>query len=1144
MGLHRWLPNVKRIGFVIFMATLFLFPLESILAQQGEVAYKMTSTMLQEKFYKTQIDQKIDVEIQEATVEDALRQIANRTGLKLTYRGDVMEKKEITLMEQEVSVTDALDSILNGTELDYKFSEDGYLLIYASREDLTEIEFQQTVTGTVTDAQTGEPLPGVNVIVAGSQEATGSTIGTTTEMDGQYNISVPDELNILVFSFVGYQRTEVAVDGRNVIDVELEPERIRGDELVVVGYGVQRRSEVTGSVGIVSGEDLQEQQSSFNALQSLRGKVPGVNIYTNSGSPSGSNRVIIRGISTINASSDPLYVVDGVQREDIDNMNPNDIESIEVLKDASATAIYGARGANGVVMITTERGGTEDDGVQVEYNGNLNIGWLANKMDAMNAEEFMEVQRIGFENAPLFDNYTPGNEPKLDNLSKSPLFDDQGNPIYDTDWQEEATRTSISQDHQLDIRTGGENYSFGAYLNYTDQEGILLDSYNQRANVRVVYDANPTNWLEIGSNLSVTRTWESLVEESGGGQFVRRLLIEYPPIFPVKYDNGSWTNSTQTGHEDLTLEGQPNPVHRLLGEDRLRNNSQLFGNTYATFKITPNLLLRTQLGINSNQAEFRYYAPSNMIGGGFPDGRSSISNSEANFWQNENYLTYQNDFGPHRLNSVLGASWQQKIFRNHSLNARSFPNDKFRFNNIDAAANFDPPSSGKWDWTMNSYFTRTSYSYDNRYTVTVTGRVDGSSRFGENNKYGFFPSAGISWMVSNEKFMSNISTIDQLRLRTSYGITGNTEIGVFQSIATIGSGTTLKGGQRLTSSYVQRLANPDLEWEKTKQFDVGLELVLFNQTVSLEADYYYKLTEDLLLERPVPTTTGFSSILDNIGSISNRGIDFQITTYNLRRSDLFWSSTLNFNYNQNRVEALGANDEDIFPGPFWVGGSQTILRVGEPVSSYWGFERLGTWNTDEAAEAAEAGKIPGMVKRSDNEKILGNGLPDWTGSLINKFNFGNFDATIDLQFVYGVDVMQQFVVTAEDRQALTNGLATQLYDAWTPDNQNTMQPRIRHTPLSGQDLAKDSNMIADGSYLRGNLFALGYTFGQDITNSLGVNQLRINASIENAFVLTSDGFIGYDPEASSWPGDKFGQNIFFYQYPKPRTFSLGLSFQF
>ncbi|MFW6157576.1 MAG: SusC/RagA family TonB-linked outer membrane protein, partial [Balneolaceae bacterium] len=637
---------------------------------------------------------------------------------------------------------------------------------------------EDVVQGTVTDVESGDAMPGVNILVKGT------STGITTDVNGRYELTVPSLNDTLVFSFIGYQNLEEPINGRNEINVELQPQAIAGDELVVVGYGVQRRSEITGSVGIAAEDDLE--QPTFNALQSLRGKVSGVNIFTNSGAPTGSNRVVIRGIGSINASADPLYVVDGVVMDNIDTMNPNDIESVEVLKDASATAIYGARGANGVILVTTERGG-EAEGITVGYNADFSIGRMRGRMDAMNAEEFMEVQRIGIENAPLFDDYDPGDEPELD-LSDERLFDSQGNPLYDTDWQKEATRTALSHDHQFSVQAGGERSSFGGFLNYTDREGIFLNSYMQRANLKLVYDANPTDWLSVGTNLSLNRTWENNVEEGGGGQEVRRTIIEMPPIFPIKWDDGTYTNSTQA--DGFTFEGQANPVHRLLEEDRLRDRTQIFGNTFLALQITPELEFRTQLGVNNELYEFRNYGPTDLIAGGFPDGNASISNGEQTYWQNENFLTYLREAGPHRINSILGASWQQRLERGNSLNARGFSDDFFRYNNVGTATDSDPPSSYAEDWTMNSYFTRVSYTYDEKYMVTGTARVDGSSRFGEDSKYGFFPSAGVAWLISDENFMADIDFIDMLRLRSSYGVTGNSEIGLYQSLATVGSGTT------------------------------------------------------------------------------------------------------------------------------------------------------------------------------------------------------------------------------------------------------------------------------------------------------------------------------------------------------------------
>ncbi len=1083
----------------------------------------------------------VTLNFSDISVEHALKTIADKADLKLMYNKNLLpEDKKVSIENSNMTLNDALWATLDGTGLRFAVSSNRLLILVEDREvNLVEKaeEENSTVSGRVIDAQSREALPGVNIAVQGT------TIGTTTNLDGEFELTVPDLDVALVFSYIGYQSRIISLDGRDELDVELRFDVAQLDDLVVVGYGVQRRSEITGSVGIVTADKINN--TSFNALQGIQGQVAGVQIFQNSGAPSGSNRVIIRGTGTINASTDPLFIVDGVAMEGgINFLNPNDIESIEVLKDASATAIYGARGANGVILISTTRGGTGER-INVTYDNSFSVGRMRGRMDVMNAEEFMEVQRIGLQNVPL---WRGGTAPVLDTSLDPFLFDANGNPIYDTDWQKEATRTAFSQDHNLRIQGGTERSSIGAVLNVTNREGIFLNNYMNRYSLKVTYDVQPREWLTMGTNVTFARIDENHLEEGGGGQDVRRTIIEMAPILPITWASGSprageYTNSTQVN--SLSLEGQANPVHRLLEEDRLRERNNLFGNTFIAVQINENLEFRTQLGINNERYEERRYRPSNMVAsGGFPDGRANFNTSEVFYWQNENFLTYTQDFSRARLTAVLGASWQERRFRSFGQEVFGFADDFFRFNNFGAATGVQSPNSNAFEWTMNSYFNRITYSWDDTYVFTLTSRVDGSSRFGADNKYGFFPSAGFAWNVTNEEFMQDISFIDLLRLRTSYGVTGNTEIGVFASLATIGSGTTLLGDGRQSTAFTTRLANPNLEWEKTYQFNIGTEVQLFNQALDVELDYYYKYTTDLILARPVPATTGFTTILDNIGAVSNQGIDLRLTTQNVRTRDFFWSTTLNVNYNKNRVERLGAGDEDIFPGPNWVSGSQTILRVGEPIGNFYGFERLGTWSTAEAAEAAERGFLPGEAKRSLDRTIIGNGLPDYVGSFINTFLFRNFDFMVDLQFVLGADIMQQFLHTAEDRMALTNGLRTQLTNAWTESNQNTMYQRIRHQPLAGQNTQADSHWIVDGSYIRGNLIQLGYNFDATRLSRYGLSRLRVNASLQNAFVIHSSDFKGHDPEATSWGGNIHAQNIFFYQYPRPRTASLGIQLEF
>ncbi len=1001
---------------------------------------------------------------------------------------------------------------------------------YASPEPSLYVQ-QQVVTGTVTDIN-NMPLPGVTIREKGTNN------GTQTDFDGNYSLEINSAEAVLQYSYIGLKTVEKDIEGSLNIDVVMEEDAAALEEVVVVGYGTQQKSDLTGAIGTVSGEDLVKGPIA-NPLQGLQGQVAGVKVSLNSGSPSSSPRVLIRGIGTINSSSDPLYVVDGVVMESIRFLNPNDIESMEVLKDASSTAIYGARGANGVVLISTKRG-AKTEGTVIGYEGFVSIGVLPKKIDLLNSTEFMEVLEQGFNNHSL---YSDGSIPEF-TANDPNLFDENGNPLYDTDWQEEATRVAISHNHQLSFQSKAENSSFGAFLNYADMEGIMLNNYLERVNGKITYDASPKDWLSVGLNLLVNNVKENEAQEDGGNQMPRRSMIEMPPIFPVKFQDGTWSNSGMVD-DPYGLEAIPNPVHVLETQDRLLERNKIFGNLFTEFHILPNLDLRTQFGFDRNTLNQQFYSPTDLINISSPNGRATLANNKSLYWQQENYLTYTDNFGDHNINAVAGLSWQKRTSEFFNVTAEGFSDDTFRFNRIQSASQPGTPNSGYDEWSMNSYFFRGSYNYLRKYLLTFTGRMDGSSRFGANNKYGFFPSVGVGYDLSKESFMENLEeTINVLKFRASYGITGNTEIPTYQSLGTISTGTTLINGTRASVSYVNRLPNPDLEWEKTKQFDVGLDLEMFNRGLIVNLDYYYKLTEDLLLDRPVPSSTGFAAVRDNIGSVSNRGFEVMLQAFPVTNDNFSWESTLNFSYNQNRIESLGVNDEDIFPGPNWVSGSQTILRVGEPLSSFWGYERLGTWGTDEVDEAAEVGAVPGEAKRSDERKIIGNGIPAWSGGFINNFYFGNFDFTVDLQFVADVEIMQQMMHSTQDRTGYANGLAGTLYDAWTPDNQNTMIQQIRNGPYSGQNSEVDSQWIADGSFLRGQLISLGYTVNPEVLENMGIKSLRVYGNVQNAFVIHSDDFKGYDPEASSWGDNQWGQNIFFFQYPRPRTFSLGFNLQF
>ncbi len=1018
-----------------------------------------------------------------------------------------------------------------------------------------------TVKGTIKD-ETGEPLSGVSIVVKGT------TTGTISDLDGAYTITAPNSNSTLVFSFIGFHTQQIVVGGKTSIDVVLVEDAKALEEVVVVGYGTMRKSDVTGSISTAKGSDIVKNQS-FNALEGLKGKAAGVNIFSNTGQPGGEVRVIIRGISTINASASPLYVVDGVVMSNFQYLNPNDIESIEVLKDASSAAIYGARGANGVILVTTKRGGNTGKRARISYDGSLSVSTMSRYMDVMNSSEWMAAFKQGLENANAWQgkNFTTD----LSQIFTDPrLFNSDGTPIYDTDWQKEASRTAFSHNHQLSIQRGDENSSVGAFLNYTDQQGIMRNSYFKRLNAKLAYDDKPTTWLSTGINLLVNHTWGNRTSDNPYSQGALRTMIEQLPFLPVELD-GVYTqtniikttsilndqNNPNSGKQGFSPEGVGNPVELLERIQAMQYKTQIFGNAALTFHLAKGLDLKTQLGIdyqNNRNTNYTPFTPRPLINQS-STGSASANNSNTLYWQEETYLTYNKTLGKHYINAMAGMSWQERNYTYFSASGSKFSDDFYGYYNLGKGE--DRPSVGNdhYKWTMNSYFLRGAYSYDNKYMATVTGRYDGASKFGDNNKYALFPSIGLGWMASNENFLKDNQIISKLKPHASFGVTGNSEIGTYASLATIGQSTTIIGNGLQTVSYMSRMPNPDLKWEKTNQLDFGIDLGLFNNRLNLEASYYHKYTTDLLLSRPIPLSTGYSSITTNVGEVSNRGLDLLINAYPIDTRDFQWNTTLNVNYNKNRVEKLDPSSSvDPITGKRQIlldgfVGYDMLIREGEELSTFYGYKRAGIYDGVPSNWDAETMNIPSTIGEKVTYKqrqILGNGLPDWTGSFINTFRYKGFDLTLDLQFQWGVDVMQEFFHSTEAR-FLTSGLTRLYKDAWHPTlNPTGTAQAIRLNNFGqGANNQADDTWVADGSYLRVNLIQFGYTFNPKIINKVGLSSLRLYASVNNAFLLTSSDYLGYDPDNSSRLGDnKWGTNRQFFTYPRPRTFTFGLNVAF
>ena len=1001
------------------------------------------------------------------------------------------------------------------------------------------------VTGKVMN-NNGESLPGVTVLEKGT------TNGTTTDNSGVFSISVSSADAVLVFSYVGFKNTEVAVSNTTALqNVVMMPDVSSLTDIVVIGYGTAKKSDLTGSVAVVKAEQLMDRPVP-NVTQALQGKVAGVDVSVNNNAPGAGAKVRVRGLGSINSSLDPLYVVDGVAGVDGNSINPNDIASLEVLKDASSTAIYGARGANGVIMITTKRG--RSGATRVTYDGNVNVSELYRHLPALDAQEFVDIYNLSFANGQKFDQlggvWLP---PKALNHTNFPLlFDANDKPLYNTNWESEVYKPALSHSHQLNFQGGSEKTLFSVSLGYLDQDGIMVNSNFKRYSARITLDNDVNKWLKIGGNLSLIKSLQRVVSDGNGGLNVPRMVTEAVPIIPIKYPDGTWA-----GNSDIAgLEGGANPVHIAQNRYSLNNNFQTLGNTYLLFHLTKDLDFKSDFGFNLNTQKNNFYSAGDLHNLSQDQGGvANLNNYNNVYWQSENYLTWNKEFNSgHKMTALLGASFQEFNQERMRAEAQNFIDDIFQWHYLQAGSVRSALESQDYKWAMNSYFARVTYNISNKYLFTATGRYDGSSKFGVDSKYAFFPSIGAAWRVSEENFMKdNVnSIISDLKVRASYGTSGNQEIGQYQSIAQTQPSTTVLNGSLQSTLIPSYLGNPDLKWEISLQADAGVELGLFNNRVTLTADYYNRVTKDLLLQAPIPWSAGMNNnfVYINVGSVRNAGFELNLNTVNIQSKNFTWSTNFIFATNKNKIIKLKDGNADIFPGPNFL-GQTNILRVGEAIGSFWGRTRLGTYSDKEADLAASQGLKPGDRKYllnadgSENYSIIGRAYPKWTGNFSSTMNYKNWDFTFDIRFVQGVNTAATFKHSSEDRQTIANSLKTVL-DGWTPDHQNTMISQVRNYKFA-QDSKFDTWWVEDGSFIRGQNFTIGYSLPTHSLDKLKINRLRIYASVQNLFIITD--YTGYDPEVDTYNSSygangSFSQNLDFFSYPRPRVWNAGVTLNF
>jgi TonB-dependent starch-binding outer membrane protein SusC len=998
---------------------------------------------------------------------------------------------------------------------------------------------QRIISGTVTDASDGSTLPGVSVLVKGT------TRGTTTDINGLYSLPVIETDKILVFSFIGKIAQEFPIGKSVVMNVSLESANVSLDEVVVVGYGSVKKSDLTGSVSSIKTEDLRKIPiNSFD--QGIQGKSSGVQVTQLSAQPGGALSLRIRGGNSIMAGNEPLYVIDGVLIESqvdlswigspsqngLSSLNPNDIESIEILKDASATSIYGARGANGVVLITTKKGKTGKD--KIAFETYFGMQRKAGKIDVMNASQF----------ARLYDEAGYAADPE----SYIPLYPNPDSLGAGTDWQSEIYRDAPIQNYQLSISGSNEKTTYALTGGIFRQEGIIVGSDFDRYSFRLNLDRKISAKLNMGINLSFTQTRSNTVPtDTPGGFFpgVVNTALIFNPALPVKDANGVYTLTDPNA--DAWLD---NPVAVTRDIKAIDKVNRMLGNTYLEYFILKELKFRSSFGIDYYHSLQDMYTPRYIFSGSFNDGQARFASTDIENYLTENTLNYSKSFKKkHTINALLGFTYQKNTSRTFIDIATKFPNDILGYYGIQNATNLPTIYSSFNESAVVSYLGRINYNYLDRYLFTLTGRIDGSSRFGANNRFATFPSAAFAWRASEEDFLKSSKVISNLKLRVSYGISGNDRIPNYAFIRTISSSIYYFNNSVPASGFApENPGNDNLKWETTRQADLGADIGFFHDRISLTADYYQKYTYDLLYYANLPWSTSYNSYLKNIGELRNRGIEFAISTANTVNS-FKWNTNANISFNRNKIMNLNGYDLFINNDTYKLKiGNWAVIREGEEMGSFYGLRADGIWQTADAEEAAKYGCVPGDFRYVDQNKdykinaedcsIIGHALPDFTWGMTNSFSYGAFTLDVFIQGSQGNQLLNSNRFELESGNGLSNA-SIKLLDRWTEENPSNLYPRANR---NADYLKMSDRYLENGSYIRVKTITLSYDLPKSLMDRLHMERVRIYITGQNLFTFTK--YTGFDPEVGSFGMDNTRLGYDFGSYPSVKTLIAGASINF
>lgn len=1048
---------------------------------------------------------KIDINVNDVSLEELFKEIQNKSEFIFFYKDDVLHHK-VSLKLKNATLPTILDKAFENTNLTYVIDNRQVVIkedqtISIKPTNSTAKLQDKTINGTVVDEQ-GVPLAGATVIIKGTSK------GVTTDFDGNFELKVPNDATTLVISYLGFVTQEVNIVGKTNVEVKMAADNLALSEVVVIGYGTERKALLTGAVSAIKSEQVEDLPvSGVDGI--LQGQAAGVQVSQNSGTPGGEMSVRIRGLSSISGSSQPLYIIDGIPvttgdfgqigysgqgASALTDLNPSDIESISILKDASSTAIYGARASNGIVLITTKRGKAQKAVVNVNVYTGVQRVW--NTLDMLDARQWMEYRN---------------------DLTNSTVFtqEQMNNITIDTDWQDIIFRTAPINSYEISTIGGSEKTKFYVGGTLFKQTGILIGTDYKRLNGRVNLDHKLSDKFTIGTSIGLTYAKTDRVESDQTLHGPLPNGISTPAIFPVYNEDGTYN---QQGPYSNAVSIANEAINQNFS---YRTNS----NVYLDYNILPNLTFTTKWGVDFLHFREHAFESTKTVQGARYNGLGFETNTDVTNIVSNNIFKYKTDFGDHKMELLAGYSFESYAYRSSFIRGQDYADDNLQY--ISAASTIVSATANATDTGLRSYLGRANYNYKDKYLLDVSGRFDTSTKFGENNRTGFFPAASVAWRISQEDFMQNVNFISDLKIRASYGLTGNDDISPFLFSELYGN--TSYGGQ--PAVYPSNIPNPDLKWESTAQLNLGLNLGFFNDRLTITADYYDKQTNDLLLSRPLPPSSGFSSITENVGKVENKGIEISVASQNFV-GDFNWSTQFNISGNRNKVLELynGQPIDDI-------GRGGNRIMEGQPIGIFYSFESLGVDPSTGDIVYADT-NFDGVIT-SEDRTIVGNPHPDFIGGLTNNFSYKGFDLSIFLQGSYGNDVFHGSRLFLESLQGGDNQLEA-VTRRWQQPGDITDIPRATLDPIAAaQNKRVSSRFIEDGSYLRVKNITLGYTLNKETMKETMFNSIRFYFSVQNLFTFTN--YTGLDPEVNYRGDDNSVIGTDFFTYPQAQTFTFGVN---